>query len=68
MTVDKVEADMTTEVDQSTKFNLGLPSEHKPLGEADQNEITGTKENPPCLYPSYLPVWEIPQAKSVPQP
>ncbi|KAG6010349.1 hypothetical protein E4U21_006913 [Claviceps maximensis] len=44
-------------------FNLGLPSEHKPLSEADENEIKGTKEYPPVLYPAYLPVWESPQAK-----
>ncbi|OQD87191.1 hypothetical protein PENANT_c006G03139 [Penicillium antarcticum] len=56
----------TSDVDKSTKFNLGLPSEHKPLSVADQNEITGTAEYPPALYPNYLPVWEVPQAKYAP--
>ena len=63
MTTKPTENGMTDEVDKSTEFNLGLPSEHKPLSEADKDEINGTKEYPPVLYPAYLPVWETPQAK-----
>ncbi|KJZ74016.1 hypothetical protein HIM_06684 [Hirsutella minnesotensis 3608] len=56
----------TRQVDESTKFNLGLRSEHKPLSEADKNEVTGTETYPPASYPNYLPVWEVPQAKYAP--
>ncbi|KAG5929979.1 hypothetical protein E4U42_003633 [Claviceps africana] len=66
MSVKPSEKGMTDEVDKSTEFNLGLPSEHKPLSEADKDEINGTKEYPPVLHPEYLPVWESPQAKYPP--
>lgn len=59
----ETEPEMTSQVDNSTKFNLGLPSEHKPLSVADQNEVTGTEKYAPVLYANYLPVWETPQAK-----
>ncbi|KAG6161029.1 hypothetical protein E4U37_000012 [Claviceps purpurea] len=55
---------MTAEVDKATKVNLGIPSEHEPRAEADYDEVHGTEDYPPCLYPQYLPVWENPQAKS----
>ncbi|KAG6112944.1 hypothetical protein E4U13_004061 [Claviceps humidiphila] len=54
---------MTAEVDKATKVNLGIPSEHEPRTEADYDEVHGTEDYPPCLYPQYLPVWESPQAK-----
>ncbi|KAG6101023.1 hypothetical protein E4U31_003772 [Claviceps sp. LM219 group G6] len=54
---------MTAEVDKATKVNLGVPSEHEPRTEADYDEVHGTEDYPPCLYPQYLPVWESPQAK-----
>ncbi|KAG5956826.1 hypothetical protein E4U58_006414 [Claviceps cyperi] len=54
---------MTVEVDKATKVNLGIPSEHEPRTEADYDEVHGTEDYPPCLYPQYLPVWESPQAK-----
>lgn len=54
---------MTAEVDKATKVNLGIPSEHEPRAEADYDEVHGTEDYPPCLYPQYLPVWENPQAK-----
>ncbi|KAG6029814.1 hypothetical protein E4U41_000264 [Claviceps citrina] len=66
MTVKSTEDGMTGEVDKATEFNLGLASEHKPLGEADQDEVRGTEEYPPALYPAYLPVWEMPQARYPP--
>ncbi|KAG6013468.1 hypothetical protein E4U54_006699, partial [Claviceps lovelessii] len=66
MTSRPAKTGMTDEVDKSTKFNLGLPSEHKPLSEADPDEVNGTREYPPALYPAYLPVWESPQAKYSP--
>lgn len=63
MTSTETTTDMTNKVDKSTKFNLGLPSEHKPFSIADPDEVTGTEKYAPALYPSYLPVWETPQAK-----
>ncbi|KAG6083348.1 hypothetical protein E4U15_002019 [Claviceps sp. LM218 group G6] len=54
---------MTAEIDKATKVNLGVPSEHEPRTEADYDEVHGTEDYPPCLYPQYLPVWESPQAK-----
>jgi hypothetical protein len=53
----------TTKATQAAKFNIGIPSEHKPRSTPNEEEITGTVEYPPALFPNYLPVWEVPQAK-----
>ncbi|KAI5459589.1 taurine dioxygenase [Mariannaea sp. PMI_226] len=34
--------------------------------EPDKEEVTGTAEHAPALFPNYLPVWEVPQAKYPP--
>jgi hypothetical protein len=57
------ETSTTAKAVQVAKLSLGVPSQHKPVTEPDQEELTGTVEYAPVLFPDYLPVWESPQAK-----
>lgn len=53
----------TNKAIKAAKLSLGIPSQHNPVSEPDQEEIAGTKEHTPALFPHYLPVWEVPQAQ-----
>ncbi|PIG86333.1 hypothetical protein AARAC_011591 [Aspergillus arachidicola] len=60
------ETAITDNAIRTAKIGLGVPSQHTLKSEPDSSDITGTAQYPPALFPNYLPVWEVPQAKYPP--